>query len=166
MNRILLLTLLVFFTLPAQGFEFKNLFDGLTGSPPTECQYEKASQGYRINTDDPKYPLEFVEDCYKFVRFFEEPVTNKKSGELLYITKKAEWRWKYSVRNKSDGAMTVHVTYELKDEDDFVIAEDAASVYVAPKDTATLSGKILMDKDIAGKVSDSGWTISYSEIEK
>lgn len=162
MTRLFLIFVTLMVALPVQAFDLKSLVGGL----PTECQYKRASDGIEISTDDPDYPLEFVEDCYKFSRFYEETAINRKSGETLYKKEKAEWLWKYKVKNKSNNLLKVSVIYKLKDKDDFVLAETYSNNNAPSNDDVVLSGKIVMDKDLAKKVAYSGWEITYAELKK
>ena len=155
---VLLAGVMLVFVMPTHAFNLKSL---LTGSPQKEFQCARASDGVRIETDNPGYPLEFIEDCYKFMRYFEKPVINRKTGALLYKEKKAEWRWRYKVKNKSSKILVIHVTYKLIDEDEFVLSESREKEIALPNDIIILSGEIVLDKNLADKVTHRSWTIRY-----
>lgn len=115
-----------------------------------------------VDTDDPSYPLEIIEDGYKMIRAY-----HKDERKIRYVEFPAkdevEWGWKYTIRNKSNKRLKVTVTYILKDKDMFTITSDKEYEYADPGDTVTIRSTSSIDFQNIKRVYGSGWKISYYE---
>jgi hypothetical protein len=115
-----------------------------------------------VDSDDPNYPLEVLEDGYKMIRAYRVEARKIKNIDFP-ARNEVEWGWKYTVKNKSSKKLRVTVTYILKDKDLFEITSDSESEYVDPNETITIRSTSNMNYDNINRISYSGWKISYSE---
>lgn len=113
-----------------------------------------------VDTNDPNYPLEIIEDGYKMIRAFREEGEKIKDVEI-HTNDKVEWGWRYTVKNKSNKSLKVGVTYILKDIDYFNITSDYESVYINPGEIITIRSTSYMDFQNVTRVFYSGWTVEY-----
>ncbi|MBL7068015.1 MAG: hypothetical protein ISS29_09230 [Candidatus Marinimicrobia bacterium] len=115
-----------------------------------------------VDTDDPNYPLEIIEDGYKIIRAYHKDAS--KIGYVEFPAKdEVEWGWKSTVRNKSNKRLKVTVTYILKDKDRFTITSDKDYEYADPGDTVTIRSTSSMNFQNVKRVYSSSGSISYYE---
>jgi hypothetical protein len=128
----------------------------------TTSQMEWKTSKRNVDTDDPNYPLEVMEDGYKMIRAFSDEA-KKVQGPGNYTGNKVEWGWKISFRNKSQITLLVNVFYRLKDKDGFDVVTDKCSEYVKAGKTATIQNTSYMDYDNAERVKSSIWSLTYEK---
>jgi len=116
-----------------------------------------------VDTDDPNYPLEVIEDGYKMIRAYRTKAMTIK-GTKIPATNEVEWGWKFTVKNKSKKDFNVTVEYILKDKDLFKVASDTKySQYVKTGKIVTIQSTSTMSYERAKRVVGNGWEISYYE---
>jgi len=128
----------------------------------TAEQEEWKTYNRNVDSDDPDYPLEIIEDGFKIIRIYKTPAIKKNGIEIPEI-KHVEWGWKYVVKNKHPFTRKkVSVTYILKDADGFEITSDDGYVYINPGETETIQKTATLNYDNLERVSYSGWTVTHS----
>jgi hypothetical protein len=80
-------------------------------------------------------PLTHVSSGFKCMSFVGEPEFQTFMDLFKPTDYQCRWAWQYEVRNNTDTTVSVNVTYQLKDEDRFVLAESEDSVVVRPGET-------------------------------
>lgn len=128
----------------------------------TASQMEWKTFKRNVDTDDPNYPVEVMEDGYKMIRAFSDEA-KKVQGPGNYAGNKVEWGWKISFRNKSQVTVLVNVVYKLKDKDGFDVVIDKCSDYVKEGKTATIQNTSYIDYENAERVKSSIWSLTYEK---
>lgn len=122
-----------------------------------------------VDTDNPEYPLEVIEDGFKMIRAYKQEGRKYKGSEIPAVNL-VEWGWKFTVKNKSKKDLYVDVTYKLKDKDGFEVTSSfvgyATGTWVKAGDIEILKGTSTMNYNGAKRIVGSSWNISYREPEK
>jgi len=121
-----------------------------------------------VDMDDPDYPIEVLEDRYRFTYGH----LNKENG-IKYV----DWEWEYKIKNISKKIIyEVKVWYILKDKYDVELDKSLGlnrnpnySMYssnplyieIKPGDTYTIKQESSMEYRFMRKVEYRTWTISY-----
>jgi len=160
MRSLCLLSVISFVVTPMLIF-------GCDSQPDTQPQLTKSQMEWKtfkrhVDTDDPNYPVDVMEDGYKMIRAFSDEA-KKVQGPGNYAENKVEWGWKISFRNKSQVTLLVNVIYRLKDKDGFDVVTDKSSEYVHAGKTATIQNTSYMDYDNAERVKSSIWSLTYEK---
>ncbi|MDP8208270.1 MAG: hypothetical protein P9L92_16510 [Candidatus Electryonea clarkiae] len=114
-----------------------------------------------INSDDPNYPLEHIEDSYRLVRAYRTSKQKYGNGYVENAENLIDWRWKYEVRNKSDKLLYVTVTYKLVDKEGFLITSSVSSDYVKPFSTTIIKRESNMEFRNSKLLYSRHWSIGY-----
>ncbi|MFH1902129.1 MAG: hypothetical protein ABIK26_07750 [Candidatus Omnitrophota bacterium] len=128
----------------------------------TTKQMEWKTHHRNVDTDDPNYPLQIIADGYKMIRVYR--IQAKVFREIKQPPEdKVEWGWRMAVKNKSDKAVKVSVTYRLADKDDFTITSNSnySSEYIKPGEIKTIRETSTMDYEQVDRVAGSHPLISY-----
>jgi len=92
------------------------------------------------------YPLVHLRSGFKLIK---SDSTNVKIG------------WKYEVLNTVDKDFNVTVTYELQDEDDFMVGNSKSTTHLDAKGFKTIKGTIVISRDEVNRIRKGSGSISH-----
>jgi len=128
----------------------------------TDEQKQWTTYQRNVDTDDPNYPLEVIEDGFKMIKAYrkEKRIID---GNEIPEQDLVKWGWMFKVYNKSTKIINIKVIYFLKDKDGFDITSDEKWKTIRAKDTLIIQEKSLYDLnyDEVERINHSAWSISY-----
>jgi len=119
-----------------------------------------------VDTDDPNYPLEVIEDGYKMIRLYQT-LPRKTNTTEIPAEWMIEWGWLIKVKNKSPRDVRVTVSYILEDKDQFELdnrTNENHPKYIKAGDTETIRETSNMGYHNAQRVAQSRWRITYEYV--
>jgi hypothetical protein len=114
--------------------------------------------GYQRNVDtkDPAFPIEAVNDGFKMIRVYEDF-----PGSYM-----VEWTWRVLLKNKSSRAVEITFEYKLQDEDALLVATSKEFFKkIAAGETVTIEKTDYLPYETARRVMNSNWYIHLQNLQ-
>lgn len=108
--------------------------------------------GYQRNveTKDPLFPIEVVNDGFKMVRVYQNFPGN-------YLV---EWSWRVLLKNRSSHAVKINFEYKLRDQDSFLLTSSSESFQkIAAGQTLAIEKTDFLPYETAERVAIGDWYV-------
>lgn len=108
--------------------------------------------GYQRNVDtkDPLFPIEVVNDGFKMVRVYQNFPGN-------YLV---EWSWRVLLKNRSSHAVKINFEYKLRDQDSFLLTSSSESFQkIAAGQTLAIEKTDFLPYETAERVAIGDWYV-------